>query len=199
MVIQHNPRCFFPFARTRCQERVIREDGVDTHQDRLGAPAEFVHVFPAKLIGNPPVSLACCIGPGELAVDALRPFQCHPALAGDGVLDKRRVEQSRLGLTQPSLHLDIGLSQLLDAFAAGVLRRIDHRDKNLCQTSGDESLSAWTGLTLVRARLERHIERAVLEAPAAEAVQGEGVEPVDETSLADAEVSLEGGPEERAS
>lgn len=37
------------------------------------------------------------------------------------------------------------------------------------------------------------------DTPGAEAVEGEGVEPVDETNLADAEVSLEGGPEERAS
>ena len=37
-------------------------------------------------------------GPGEFAVDALRPLERHPAFTGRGVLDEGGIKPSRLGL-----------------------------------------------------------------------------------------------------
>ena len=163
--VEHHPdrRARLEAGQAAGQRRIVGERGAAADHDRVVGRAQPVAARPRRLAGDPSAGA----GPGRDApVERGRELQGHERPAGALLEEEAGVQRLGLGAHQPEVDLDPGLPQLRDALAVdppvGAERRGDHP----AHAGVDQRHGAGRRAAVVRAGLERDVDRGAERARA---------------------------------
>jgi hypothetical protein len=142
----------------RGELRVIGQRGADAARHGVALRSPPMRQA-ARVLAGDPLRVA---RPGrDLAVEGHRRLEEHPGQSGAGVLAERLVEQPRPGgeLAVGDRDVDALVAQDARPPAGGLLRRIVGGDDDAGDARLQDRVRARRGLSLVTARLQRHVHR----------------------------------------
>ena len=155
VAVQNNPQRLMGSVDSAVQHRVVRQHRADARQDSRISAAQLMHVIPGRFSRNP-------FGGAGSSRDFS--IQCHGKFQNDvrrlsgNVVEKHRI-QGIAGLSHVVLHhFDSVLPKNPGSFARHLRIRISRSDNHLGDFLFDDNLRARRRLSVMAARLQRHVQ-----------------------------------------